>query len=113
MNTISRRIVCTVVVAVILTGLLSGALFAQDAPDALPETGAANLANQYITQLDELRTLGTAPASRRHLAHPEVYEFSSGLQRLNAAAADQVQRAYIYSNANAYVTMLDQLRSMR
>ncbi|GIK72033.1 MAG: hypothetical protein BroJett021_10210 [Chloroflexota bacterium] len=113
MNTISRRIVCTVVAALILAGLLTGAVFAQDAPDALPETGAANLANQYITQLDELRMLGAASTSRSYLAHPQVYEFSSDLQRLNAAAADQGLWAYIHSAANAYVTTLDQLRNMR
>lgn len=33
MNTISRRIVCTVVAALILAGLLTGAVFAQDAPE--------------------------------------------------------------------------------
>ena len=113
MNTIARRIVCTTVAVLIIASLFTGAVFAQDAPDALPVTGAANVANEYITQLDELRMMGAASASASYLAHPEVYEYSSDLQMLHAAAADQVYRAYVYSGANEYATTLDQLRGMR
>lgn len=113
MNTISRRIVYTTVAMLIAASLFTGAVFAQDAPDALPVTGAANVSNEYITQLDELRMMGAASASASYLAHPEVYEYSSDLQMLHAAAADQAYRAYIASGANEYVTTLDQLRSMR
>ena len=113
MNTITRWIVCITVAVLIAASLFTGAVVAQDAPDTLPVTGAANVSSEYITQLDELRMLGAASASASYLAYPEVYEYSSDLQMLNAAAADQVYRAYIDSGANEYVTTLDQLRNMR
>ena len=46
MNTISRRIVYTTVAMLIAASLFTGAVFAQDAPDALPVTGAANDSNE-------------------------------------------------------------------
>jgi hypothetical protein len=88
--------------------LLGSIAFAQE-PATLPVTGAANRANEYITQLDELRTMGVSSATRT-LAHPEVYEFSSDLQQLNAMAVHGP--AYLYNDAYAYITTLDQLRAM-
>jgi hypothetical protein len=113
MNAIFHRFVGAVLAALIIVSLLTGAVFAQDAPDTLPETGGANRANEYITQLDQLRMLGARSAAVDYLAHPGVYEYSSDLQALNAAAANQSYRTYIDSGANAYVTTLDQLRSLR
>jgi hypothetical protein len=113
MNAIFHRFVGALLVALIIVSLLTGAVFAQDAPDTLPETGAANRANEYITQLDQLRMLGARSAAADYLAHPGVYDYSSDLQTLNAGAANRVYQAYIDSGANAYVTTLDQLRSMR
>ena len=86
MNTITRWIVCITVAVLIAASLFTGAVVAQDAPDTLPVTGAANVSSEYITQLDELRMLGAASASASYPAHPEVYEYSSDLQMLNAAA---------------------------
>jgi hypothetical protein len=57
--------------------------------------------------------LGARSAAASYLTHPEVYEYSSDLQMLNASATDRVYRAYVYSGANEYVTTLDQLRGMR
>jgi hypothetical protein len=45
------------------------------------------------------------------LAHPEVYEFSSDLQRLNALAVREP--AYMTNGAYGYITELDNLRAMR
>jgi len=91
-----------------MTMLLGSIAFAQE-PETLPVTGAANRANEYITRLDELRMLDAVPA-RHTLAHPEVYEFSSDLQRLNTMTVRGP--AYRYNDAYAYITLLDQLRAM-
>jgi len=111
MNALYLRFVGALLVAVIVTSLLAGAVFAQDAPDTLPETGRANRANEYITELDQLRAAGVRSAG--YLAHPEVYEYSSELQQLNAAAAAQTYRAAHQNGANEYITTLDQLRNLR
>lgn len=113
MNAIFHRSVGALLAALIIVSLLTGAVFAQDAPDTLPETGRANRANEYITQLDQLRMLGARSAAADYLAHAGVYDYSSDLQALNAEAANRGYRAYIDSGANVYVTTLDQLRSMR
>lgn len=91
-----------------LTILLGSIAFAQE-PATLPVTGAANRANEYVTQLDELRTMGVNSALRT-LTHPEVYEFSSDLQQLNAMTVRPP--AYLTNDAYAYITTLDQLRTM-
>ena len=108
MNAFYLRFVGALLVAVIVTSLLASAVFAQEAPDTLPETGRANLANEYSTHLDQLRATGVRSAG--YLAHPAVYEYSSDLQQLNAAAAAQTHQA---ATANDYITTLDQLRSLR
>ncbi len=97
-----------VILCIGLTMLLGSVAFAQE-PATLPVTGAANRANEYITQLEELRALGVS-SPPRVLVHPEVYEFSSDLQQLNAMAVRGP--AYLYNDAYAYITSLDQLRAM-
>lgn len=107
-----KRIVGTtfwaIVLCVGLTLLLGSVALAQE-PETLPVTGAANRANEYITQLDELRALSVGPATYT-LAHPEVYEFSSDLQRLSEMTVPGP--AYLSNDAYAYITVLDQLRAM-
>lgn len=97
--------------------LLTGVALAQDAPDVLPETGAAGTANSYVSQLDDLRAMGQPQVERTTAAASySSYEFSSDLTALhdmalaNAAAAKAVTGAP--ATANDYVTTLDQLRSM-
>lgn len=97
-----------VLLCIALSMLVSSVALAQE-PATLPVTGSANRSNEYITQLDQLRTMGARSATRT-LAHPEVYEFSSDLQKLNALAAPVP--AYLANDAYAYITVLDQLRTM-
>lgn len=90
--------------------LLLGSVALAQEPGALPATGASNRAYEYITELDGLRAMSTnAPAPM--LAHPEVYEFSSDLQRLNALAVREP--AYMTNGAYGYITELANLRAMR
>ena len=96
--------------------LLTGVVYAQDAPDVLPETGAAaSTANSYISQLDDLRATGQPQVERTTAAaHYSSYEFSSDLTALHEmalATATAGKSAYAVPTANDYITTLDQLRS--
>lgn len=108
MNTIYRPLALAVVVALVLIVLFAAAAMAQDEPVTLPVTGAGNASYEYITQLDELRSM-----ARPMLAHPEVYEFSSDLAALNTMTYRAAERAVYENDANAFITALDQLRTMQ
>jgi hypothetical protein len=111
MNTFRNNAARMFIVLCIGALLLTGVVYAQDAPDVLPATGAAaGTANAYVTQLDELRAMGQPQAERitATAAGHRAGDFSSDLQALNELAiAGKVQ-----PTANDYITMLDQLRSM-
>jgi len=108
MNTIYRPLALAVVVALVLIVLFAAAAMAQDEPVTLPVTGAGNASYEYITQLDELRGM-----ARPMLAHPEVYEFSSDLATLNTMTYRAAARAVYENDANAFISTLDQLRTMQ
>ncbi len=108
MNTIYRPLALAVVVALVLIVLFAAAAMAQDEPVTLPVTGAGNASYEYITQLDELRGM-----ARPMLAHPEVYEFSSDLAALNTMTYRAAARAVYENDANAFITALDQMRTMQ
>lgn len=97
------------VVCFSLTLLLGSVALAQE-PGTLPVTGASNLSYEYISELDALRVLNTSDPAPM-LAHPEVYEFSSDMQHLNALAVRAP--AYMTNDAYAYITVLDNLRAMQ
>jgi len=108
MNTTYRPLALAIVVALVLIVLFVAAAMAQDAPVTLPVTGAGNASYEYISRLDELRSM-----ARPMLAHPEVYEFSSDLAALDALANRQATRAVYANGANAFITSLDQLRTLQ
>jgi hypothetical protein len=109
MNRTYQKTLLLAVICFSLMLLLGSVALAQE-PGTLPTTGASNRAYEYITALDKLRAMNTnAPAPM--LAHPEVYEFSSDLQRLNALAVRGP--AYMTNGAYGYITELDNLRAMR
>lgn len=112
MYTFQPLLIGGLAILLIVAFVFTGAALAQDEPDLLPATGAArNNSFDYITQLDNLRASGSEAATQS-LAYPEVYEFSSDLQRLNADAASQSHLASHPETANDYVTRLDELRGM-
>lgn len=97
--------------------LLSGVALAQDAPDVLPETGAASSANSYISDLDDLRAMSQPQVEHTTAAAAgySSYEFSSDLTALHEMAiakAAAAKSANTVPAANDYITTLDQLRSM-
>ncbi len=97
--------------------LLTGVAYGQDAPDVLPETGAASTANSYISQLDDLRAMSRPQVERTAAAASySSYEFSSDLTALHemalAKAAAEKATTSAPPTANDYITTLDQLRSM-
>ena len=97
--------------------LLTGVALAQDAPDVLPETGAAavSTANSYVSQLDDLRSMGQPQVERTSVAASySSYEFSSDLTALHEMAlakATAGKSTNAVPTANDYITTLDQLRS--
>lgn len=115
---IAQYVIVVVAVAALFAsfGVPARPTLAQNVPGALPVTGAARpnytagAAEEYVTQLDDLRAKGIAAHLRAAtgLANPGVYEFSSDLERLNAGA-----RASVRSAANDYIDTLDHLRSMQ
>ena len=114
---IYRNMTSMAVVVCIGILLLTGVALAQDAPDVLPETGAAaaGTANSYVSQLDDLRAMGQPQAERTTAAAGySSYEFSSDLTALHEMAlakATAGTSANAAPTANDYVTTLDQLRS--
>ena len=108
MNTTYRPLALAIIVALVLIVLFVAAAMAQSEPVTLPVTGAGNASYEYITQLDELRSM-----ARPMLAHPEIYEFSSDLTELNTLANRQAARAVYENDANAFITSLDQLRALQ
>ena len=113
---IYRNMTSMAVVICIGVLLLTGVAYAQDAPDVLPETGAAaaSTANSYISQLDDLRATGQPQIERSAAAaNYSSYEFSSDLTALHEMAiakATAGKSANTAPTANDYITTLDQLR---
>jgi len=113
---IYRNMTSMAVVVCIGVLLLTGVALAQDAPDVLPETGAAaSTANSYISQLDDLRAMGEPQVERTAAAASHSsYDFSSDLTALHEMAlanATAGKSANTVPTANDYITTLDQLRS--
>ncbi len=93
--------------------MLTGVALAQDTPAKLPETEASLAttggANNYITQLDELRAMSQRQAAGTpdKAAGANENATANSLQRHNGIATGPHQ-----PTANDYVTALDELRSM-